>query len=381
MTVRDAVDAVEVAKVAEAEVSLPQLVRTAVERQQKVLERILPAAVDPTRFEEMTLAAIKATKKLVFCFETLEGRTSILYAVIQAASVGLEVNTLADEAHLIPQEVGKGNEKHWEARLQFGYRGVQKLAGRDPRVKQVFGDVVRDGDHFVHRRGLEADVFEHEVIGSSDRELTHAYAVIRFHDAPAFVRVLDRAEVERRRASSQAWRHAENNQKRDSPWHVWPSPMWQKTAILAIRRELDLAPAERRALATEGQRLVDVGGDHLIAAGGELPALAASSQTAVQPPGGPPPDLGGDHPSEGPADQEGVSVPAEGGFEPVTADELRALVGGDLAAKKRGPAMRAALDAVRSTFTELNIGTIDDVAAHPQANVWLQHWIEERDHT
>ncbi|MCH9686304.1 MAG: recombinase RecT [Deltaproteobacteria bacterium] len=262
MNVRSAVEARDNAIQAAAdETPLPALVAQAVERQADVLQAVLPEHMDRARFEQITLAAIKGTPKLVRCFETLEGRTSVLFGVIQAASAGLEINSIAKEAWLIPREVSykHGNDwrKRMEATLQLDYRGVKKLARRDPAVSQIFAEVVRDGDHFIHRRGLDADVLEHEPVGDSNRELTHAYAVVRYHDSPATYMVLDRAAVEKRRAMSTGYRFdlAKTPEKRTNPWFTWEAEQWRKTAIHAIKGELDLAPDIARVLAGDDRPL------------------------------------------------------------------------------------------------------------------------------
>ena len=258
MNVRGAVEVAETAK-AEPAVTMQQMVTAAIERQATVLEAVLPEHMSRARFEQIALAAIKGTPDLVRCFETVEGRTSVLFGVIQAASAGLEINSVAKEAWLIPREISYKNggawSKRWEASLQLDYRGVKKLARRSPDVKQIFADVVREGDHFRHARGLTEDVFEHEKIGGNDRELTHAYAIVRYVNGAADFMVLDREAVEKRRAMSVSYRadlkRAED--KRKSPWFVWPAEMWRKTAIHAIKGDLDLAPEAARVLASDDQ--------------------------------------------------------------------------------------------------------------------------------
>lgn len=240
------------------------MVREAIERQAAVLDAVLPEYMPRARFEQTTLAIIKATPKLLRCFETLEGRTSVLFGIIQAAATGLEIGGVAKEAFLIPRERrekvnGKWRSVGWEATFQLGYPGVQKLARRDPNVRQILADVVRDGDEFDHYRTLDGEHFHHRVVGSSEgRELTHAYCLVRYHNGATLAVVLDRAAVEKRREVSSSYK-AELRKREDERagfWFDWEAEMWAKTAVHATKRHLDLAPEDRRALDSDDQAVV-----------------------------------------------------------------------------------------------------------------------------
>jgi recombination protein RecT len=269
MTVRNAVAVRDQAAVEVAErPPLHELARRAIERQAVTLAKILPQHMSMERFEQITLAAVKASPKLLRCFETSEGQVSLLYSVLQAAAAGLEVGGLSAEAYLIPYEKAydkQGNTwlKRWEARLQVSDRGVRDLARRDPRVKELVADVVREGDHFVYRRTLDGDIFEHEVRGPSDRPLTHAYCLIRWKEGGARPIVLDREEVESiRDRYSEGYRADLTKQpdKQTNMWLVRPARAWAKTAIHQARRELDLTPEVEAVLAgaTEPDEVPDV---------------------------------------------------------------------------------------------------------------------------
>jgi recombinational DNA repair protein RecT len=105
MSVRAAVEKCDaaVAEVAERP-PLVQLAQQAIERQAVTLGKILPQHMSLERFEQITLAAVKASPKLLWCFETRDGQVSLLYAIIQAASAGLSLDPIAAEAYLIPHQ-------------------------------------------------------------------------------------------------------------------------------------------------------------------------------------------------------------------------------------------------------------------------------------
>lgn len=260
MSVRNAVEKVEQEQ---PETPVHVLVREAIARQASVLEAVLPDFMSAERFEQVTLATVKATPGLVKCWETLEGRTSVLFGIIQAASVGLEIGGVAQECWLIPRtkRVFDERTRKWrdgptEATFQLGYRGVQKLARRDPSVGQILGDVAREGDEFAYHRSLDAEHFHHRVVGpTADRELTHAYCLIRYVNGFSLAVVLDRDQVEKRRAVSSSYK-AEAKKPEDERsgfWIDWEAEMWAKTAVHASKRHLDLAPDIQRALNADEQ--------------------------------------------------------------------------------------------------------------------------------
>jgi len=234
------------------------LARKAIERQAVVLQQILPQHMSMARFEQIALAQVKGTPGLLRCFETAEGQVSLLYSVVQAAAAGLELGSVAQQAWLIPYQrntkVGNAWVKRTEARLQISDRGVRTLAARDPRVRELVADVVREGDRFVYRRTLDGDVFEHEVTGPSDRPLTHAYCLIRWKDGGALPIVMDRAEVEYIRDTySEGWKGELDKpaDKRSNPWSKREARMWIKTVIHQARRELNVSPEVAAVLASD----------------------------------------------------------------------------------------------------------------------------------
>lgn len=241
MTVRQAVvKADEDAQERAAQPSVAAVVRQAIEAQSSAFRTVLPRHVDPERFSRLTLAAVKASPELMRCFETPQGQTSVLIAAMQAAAVGLEPNTPTQDAWILPRR----NQNVWEAQLMIGYRGLLKLARRSGTIETIYAEVVHEGDEFTWSRGLDRDVLEHQPGLMADGELTHAYAVARYKAGGYSFMVLNRAQVEARRALSESWRSQKGRQY--SPWARWPEQMWRKTAIRSLIPFLDLEPESER---------------------------------------------------------------------------------------------------------------------------------------
>lgn len=253
MSVRTAVarrDEVAVEQARQRPKTLPELAKEAVDNQSAMLDAILPSHVDRRRFSAMTLQALKDTPKLLECFATKEGCASFVLSVGQAAVVGLEPNTPTEECWILPRRNRyKDDSGQWvwrqEAELSLGYRGLLKLARRTGNVRAVLAQVVREGDEFEYGHGLDGDYLVHKPLkgGSEDRRLLYAYCVVRFHAGDPIFEVLDEAEVNARRASSESWKRDQRNDTSHSPWsqtHRIPR-MWRKSAIRAIWPYLDFS--------------------------------------------------------------------------------------------------------------------------------------------
>jgi recombination protein RecT len=252
VSIREAVEKVdEVRGNAPAVVTPAQMVRQAIEQQSDAFRAVLPAHVDPDRFSRLVLSAVKSTPDLMRCFETSQGKTSVLLAAMQAAALGIEPNTPTQDGWLLPRK----NKGVWEAQLSIGYRGLMKLARRSGAIKTMYAEVVRERDSFRWARGLEEDVLEHVPYdGPEDPgELTHAYAVARFVSGGYSFIVLNRRQIEQRRDMSDSWKNT--NARPYSPWSKWPEAMWRKSAIRALMPFLDLSPDAERAVHSDEQPL------------------------------------------------------------------------------------------------------------------------------
>lgn len=228
-------------------------VREVIQRQADRLAAVSPRGFDSERFAHLVITAVKATPALMDCFATPQGELSVLLAAMQAAEVGLEPNTPTQQCWLLPRR----NGQRVECQLSIGYRGYIALATRSDRVKTLFAEVVREGDDFDYHRGLEADVL-HWKPGDTRGDLTHAFAVVRFTNGGYNFIVLDRKQVEARRAQSDSYR---NERARPySPWTTATESMWRKSAVRALVPYLPLAAdAARFVGADESSLTVDDG--------------------------------------------------------------------------------------------------------------------------
>ena len=287
MTVRNAVAKRDEAAVEEAKKpSLAQIAKGYIDQQAAMLDAVLPAHVDRKRFAQMTINAVRQAPELAACFATKPGAASFLLAAGQAAAVGLEPNTPTQECWLLPRK-RKGVQ---EAELSIGYRGILKLSRRSSSVKSIVAEVVREGDTLDYGYAEEGPYLAWRP-GDDRGDLTHAFAIVWFHGGGRAQIVLDRVQVEERRAHSESFKARDN---RSSPWLRWPEAMWRKSAIRALAPFLDLSAEAEAVLARDEQPLrfdpetgaIETAGEEFLTvdeAVAELPAAAPEPETAPEP--------------------------------------------------------------------------------------------------
>jgi recombination protein RecT len=200
------------------------------------IKRALPQHIKPEKMARIILTALRTTRDLDKTTpETFFG------CVMQAAQLGLDVNTPNGHAYLIPRRNNKANTT--ECTLIVGYQGMIELALRSGKVEKIWTRVVRDGDHFKVKYGLEEDV-EHEPAIDGDREtrpITYVYAVAALSTGGKVFEVLSAAQINERRKRSAA--------SGSGPWQTDYEAMARKTAVRSlfkwVPKSSELAIAEQ----------------------------------------------------------------------------------------------------------------------------------------
>ncbi len=174
------------------------------------IKRIVPSHVTPERLARVALTSVTRSPKLGQC--TPE---SVVEGIMNAASVGLEVNDGTGRAYLIPY--GR------QATLVIGYPGLLELAWRSGQIKTIYTYPVFRSDAFVYSLGLEPKL-EHVPSGDTDPgELTHAYAVARLKADGFLFEVMTRAQIEGIRNRSRSGSNG--------PWQTDFTEMARKTVL------------------------------------------------------------------------------------------------------------------------------------------------------
>lgn len=168
--------------------------------------------------------------------------SSIATAILQAATLRLEVGTALGEAWILPYGAGDDDDDDGEksrgrvtrAQLQVGYKGwltLHRRAGVDdinthlvyedelPQFRLELGDQPR----VVHPRALTTREGVPVVGGYS----------IAWIPGAKFPNVfwMTRADIDKRREASKSYVNAVKKGKKSSPWIAWPETMERKTVL------------------------------------------------------------------------------------------------------------------------------------------------------
>jgi recombination protein RecT len=132
------------------------------------LEQALPRHLDVDRLLRIAMTALTKNPKLLAC-----DQRTLLLAVMAAAQCGLEPNSYAQEAYLIPY--GK------EVQFMPSYRGLMKLARQSGQIASIEAHVVYRNESFSVSYGLEPSLKHEVIIDDAERgDFRLVYAVARY---------------------------------------------------------------------------------------------------------------------------------------------------------------------------------------------------------
>lgn len=227
--------------------------------------------LNPERMLRLCTNAVRKTPKLAQCEPA-----SVLGAMMASAALGLEPNTVQQQAFLIPYKRRAFVDGRWtdvlECQFQIGYRGFVTLIYRSPLVARLTAGCVRVGDHFAHREGSKS-FLEYEIGLDGRGALRAAFSHVEMREGRGeSAIVLPSEEVMKIRGRSETYRsalraieQAENEKARqkaeaalaETPWVLWEDAMSTKTAIKAHAKLLPVASSDLLLAAAE----VDTQGD------------------------------------------------------------------------------------------------------------------------
>lgn len=148
--------------------------------------------------------------------------------------------------YLIPRNMNRKTANGWQKRMEvtplIGYKGLATMAARHPRVHSVEAACIYEGEEFSLERGSgrlhhpwdpRLDRPDSAIIGAYAKVVITEAQTNHVVDTP-IVWPLTLADIHRSRSRSEAWKYAEQNGKKDSPWHTDFAAMARKSAIRAI---------------------------------------------------------------------------------------------------------------------------------------------------
>ena len=186
--------------------------------------KALPKHLDSERFVRMYFTALSSNPNLAKC-----SPASFLGAMMQSAHSGLEVNTVMQQAWLIPYYNNK--ERRYECQFQIGYQGLKDLAYRSGLIESIQVQTVRENDEFEYQLGLHPDI-RHVPARGNRGAATDYYAIVNIKGGGYVFEVMSKADIDE---------HAKKYSKAGAsgPWASAYDSMAMKTVL---KRVLKLVP-------------------------------------------------------------------------------------------------------------------------------------------
>lgn len=183
---------------------------------QSEFAKALPKVLTPERFTRIALTALSNTPKLYECT-----KWSFMGALMNAAQLGLEVNTVLGQAYLIPYFNGK--TKKLECQFQIGYKGLIDLAYRSGEVAMIQANIVYESDVYEYELGLNP-VLKHVPALKNRGEMLGAYAVFHLKNGGKSFVAMSKEEIDN---------HAKKFSKTytNGPWQTNFEEMAKKTVL------------------------------------------------------------------------------------------------------------------------------------------------------
>lgn len=181
------------------------------ERQKPAIEKVLGGTMATERFARIVTTELRRNPTLGECHPA-----SILGAVMVTAQLGLEPGPLG-LVYLVPYKR--------EATVIVGYKGYVELAYRSGHVKDVYAELVHDGDAFAVQRGTSPKITHVPAGAPGDRPIVAAYAVARLRSGGTVSVALYEEDWQKARAASAL------GKSKHGPWAEHFPAMVRKTAI------------------------------------------------------------------------------------------------------------------------------------------------------
>lgn len=189
----------------------------------------LPAHIKIEKVISAVLSEIVKNKDLQKCLPS-----SIYYATLQSARLGLIPNSLTAEAYLIPRYNKK--TRHTECNFQPGYLGLLNLAYQSPLIKVVDVCEVFDNDSVTIIEGTERKL-EHKRPPLTEKRgnVISYYAIVELTTGATRFEVMNIDEIhEHKKKYALGW---------DSPGSAWQKSFAAMAKKTVLKRLLKFTPS------------------------------------------------------------------------------------------------------------------------------------------
>lgn len=237
----------------------------------KKIERAIGAVAGtyftPDRFLRLAVNAVKRAPLLAQC-----EASTVLGAFMTSAALGLEPNTVLQQAFLIPYKKRQKQGNQWvdtyECNFQIGARGFVTLAHRSPHVNSLQSEAIHENDVFDHMIGTET-FLRYKKSLKERGELIGSFCFTKLASGIEMATVLPLDEIMKIRGRSETFnalsralmdaqagddkRAIEKARQKleETPWMMWADDMAAKSATKKHCKQLPLSPGDALSVAAQ----------------------------------------------------------------------------------------------------------------------------------
>ena len=188
------------------------------------ISQALPKHLSADRLIQMATSLIAKNPKIAEC-----SAQSVIGAVMQASILGFKPVEALGECYFVPYG--------GSVQFQIGYKGFIKLAQQSGQIKNIFAEVVREGDVFEYELGLYPRLV-HKPNLDSEGAFKFVYAVAHLQNGGYNFVVLTKNQIEKLRLRNPMTR---NNPKPSGAWATDYEAMSKAKAIKQLIKYLPLS--------------------------------------------------------------------------------------------------------------------------------------------
>ncbi|MBE5954968.1 MAG: recombinase RecT [Lachnospiraceae bacterium] len=200
------------------------------------LKKALPNVLTPERFTRIALSALNNNPQLQQCTPM-----SFIGALLNAAQLGMEVNSPLNQCFLIPYK----NKGVFECQFVLGYKGLIDLAYRNGQMQTIQAHTVYSEDEFFYEYGLNPKLV-HRPAATDRGEPVFFYGLFKTVNGGFGFSVMSKAEMDLYAAT-----YSKASGSSYSPWKSNYESMACKTVIKQALRYAPIKTEFQRALATD----------------------------------------------------------------------------------------------------------------------------------
>lgn len=210
-------------------------------RHESDFKMVIPTHLKPERVIRLAVSACKRNPELMKC-----ELSTVIGGLLEASSLGLEVNSPLQQSFLIPFNNNKTKKK--EATLVIGYQGLIDLFYNHDKVLSVFASAVYENDKFDYQYGTDEYLIHVPNDTGEKGKIIGFYAYVKMKDGAYRFIYMSVAEVNKIRDE-----HSKSYQMSadDSPWTTHYESMGCKTVVRAIQKFIPKASEVQRAVSSD----------------------------------------------------------------------------------------------------------------------------------